>query len=462
MVAQLVEVETGFGAHHHRGYGAHDGAGDTDGHGLDDQGMFQQRRLDAQRGHLQGTRLDDVAVAVDEAQVARLVDAAEVAHAHPPVAEDGGGGGGVVLVAARGRVRAQPHLADGAGREGFALLVRDPQVTRVGRAAEGVRAVRVDQHADLGGHRLGAGVVVDQERAGEERGQTAGEGRRQRRRRGADQLDRAQVVARGCVGAQQFGGHRGHEEDGAGPVSFDQRAEVVRVEASGAHQGGMRGEGFDEHHLRGVGADRERVQHGPRVGVAAWAAPAGGRAVAEVGVGRAHVLRGARAAGGAHDLGEVPGSAGWRGHERFRARGRAMGAGKQGLGGVGSPGSRRGLFVGGVQDDADARAAQGLLGLTGRQAGGERDGDAARRQHRAERDGVAGPVGAVEQGHPVAVPQARGGQGPCQRGGVAVPGGEAEPATGVDDRFGFGISGGAVGQQARHRERSGGGVGWPL
>ena len=189
-----------------RGHGLDPVAGgDPEDGALGDGRVLVEHLLDLAAGHVLPARLDHVLLAVDDRDVALLVEGAEVARVEPAAREALGRLPGVAPVAERGVRAAVDELAQLARGDVATLVVDDARLDQERRPAGRARLADLVLRAQHGGQRRHLGLPVEVEEA--HPGQAL-----------------AELV------------EHLHRHDRGAVVALAQRAEVVRVEGGRAQQ----------------------------------------------------------------------------------------------------------------------------------------------------------------------------------------------------------------------------------
>ena len=217
-------------------------------------GMHQQRSLHLAAADVLSTADDQVLDAIDDEQVALVVEIGDVAGAEPPVFEHAGIDLGPVPVADEHRRAAHQQFAALAGRQFGALLVDNLQLQHR-RAAPGARRARqVLRAADAGADRVGLGHAPAgiRHRLREHRIDSPHLLGRARRAAAAHHHQRREVVSARSRNTHQVAGDRRRPDEGRDPLSLDQRRGLLGVPLVHA----------DDLALRPVAGEVDRVRTG--------------------------------------------------------------------------------------------------------------------------------------------------------------------------------------------------------
>ncbi|MCY1346972.1 hypothetical protein D9M69_330700 [compost metagenome] len=229
--------------------------------------MRVQGRLDLDGIDIEAAGDDHVLLAVDDEQVARLVQVAQVAGLPEAVVELGGGAFGVVVVAGNGAAPTQPDLAGGTGRDRVAGIVHDLQLDAGGGASGGGQAAGLDGGQVIGlgqgADRLGTfgGAVELEEDIAEALLGLLQLGRAHGRGAVVQGLQAGQVVLGGFRHFQQPAHQGRHHQRGGDALGLD-------VAAPGLEVGGVLGDGAAATEQRGQQREARAVADGGDMQVA--------------------------------------------------------------------------------------------------------------------------------------------------------------------------------------------------
>ena len=237
---------------------------DRDHRDVADARIFANERFDVRRIHVEPAGDDHVLLAVDDVEVAVVVEPAHVARAQerPPVGMDPGCVArrlGLVVIAKHHRARAPDDLADLTARQDLAFVVDDLDLGPERRHAHRTRLPRHILRRDRRPDAFGEAPQLHQARA-ELRDETIAQRRRQCRARRNDAAQARPIVPVNLGPFEQRSNLRWNHEDVRGALALDRIGERVERERREHRARAADRHGRNEHHPRSVGEGRRREE----------------------------------------------------------------------------------------------------------------------------------------------------------------------------------------------------------